>query len=143
MSTLSSGALSAIVALAAPDTESEFKGSSRMGDMFAKAQVESKKAAEKALIGDFTEIVDALRTQREQSALAIRNLEARIAEVRDEEAVLTAAFEFGESGGNYLPLLNALGLVGPGDYRAAGHTEAAWLALITMPEADESAEDAG
>lgn len=141
MSTLSSRVLAAFRNMAVTIESSDFEGSTRMGKLFKAAQEQQRKDSEKALVGELTQVSAALESAREQIALKIASHEAAIADLRAEGAALTAAFDFGEDGGNYLPLLNGLGMVSVDDYRVVGCSRADWEGLLTIPEpaADEPA----
>lgn len=124
-----------------PQTTSNFEGNADMARLFAKAQAEEKKAAEKAIVGELTDFVGTVNEALAGFDDDIRSYEAAIRQAREDRAAVVEAQAFGNKNGNYLPLLSVLGIVSKGDYVTAGVTAAEWEVLCTIPSGDDAAAE--
>jgi hypothetical protein len=125
----------ALVANGTPSENSVFEGSERMTTLLRKAQKNAEEAAEAAILVELQDIVEAVQARLDEAAGDIRSLQSTIKAVEGERDAILAAQAHGVATANYLPLLSAIGVVGPADAGRAGFTGEEWLSLTTVPVA--------
>jgi len=135
---LSPTVLRAFATLAGPATDTDFQGNERFSRLFASAQSKQRERAEEAIEEELINVVSALQEQKQLLADTRRGHLAAAEEAGEAISTIDIAFAFGNSSGNYLPLLVLLGEVDPSN-PPAGSSAAEWELLCTIPE-DTSAE---
>lgn len=123
----------ALVANGTPTDNNVFEGSERMTTLLRIAQKNAEEAAEAAILVELEDIVRAVKARLDEAAGDIRSLQSTIRAVEGERDAILAAQAHGVATANYLPLLSAIGVVGPGDAGRAGFTGEEWDALTSIP----------
>jgi hypothetical protein len=134
MSDFSSRVLQAFASLAAPTSENVFTSNAKFGAMFKEGQVKAAENAKKVIVGELATVADRMSDRQLQLAQTAVALRRQADQAEEATASIRAAFVYGESTDNYLPLLSVLDLVSVSDYHTSGLTRAEWEELLTIPE---------